>query len=149
MKLITPLRNPNEYWVQNCRSIYLNNSKIIKFSIGAAFNLSVKLILLVSIGFTGLSTEISYLITHILILFTSYFYHSNITFCAGMDLNNFSKFTANVLFLKIFDYTLFVIFINILIIHHIISLFLTSIVVFILRYFLLDKVVFIGGERDG
>lgn len=81
------------------------------YTAGCGFALVLKVIISGTINYFGISFRIAYLLTHSLLLFSSFFYHHCITFGRKFDgfrsaVNDFIDFTAAVITLKAVDYLL-------------------------------------------
>lgn len=84
--------------------------KIVKYTVGCSLALLIKIFLTnFLILSTTSSVEAAYLIVHIVLLFSSFAYHTKITFNSTVSGRLFGHFFRVVLILKLFDYLVFVI----------------------------------------
>jgi putative flippase GtrA len=116
--------------------------KYLKYSIGGGLNLVLKIILVGILDIFTIPAYFNYFITQITILFISYIYHSKITFTEKLNFSSFILFTKCVIGLKFVDYLLFNV--NVYIFHtdNIYAVIVSTLLVFILRYLLMDKYIF-------
>ena len=125
--------------------------KFIKYSIGGGVNLALKLGFVALFDIFAIPAYLNYLITQALILFISYFYHSKVTFDEKLDFNSFVMFTKCVIGLKIIDYLIFNVNVYIFHTENTYAVIISTLVIFVLRYLLIDKYVFNqgnGNEKD-
>ena len=122
--------------------------KYLKYSIGGGVNLALKLGFVALFDIFIIPAYINYFITQFIILFISYFYHSKVTFNEKMDFNSFIIFTKCVIGLKIIDYLLFNVNVYIFHTENIYAVIISTLVIFILRYLLMDKYVFNQGNEN-
>ncbi len=116
--------------------------KYLKYSIGGGLNLVLKIILVAILDIFTIPAYFNYFITQIIILFTSYIYHSKITFDEKMNLNSFILFTKCVIGLKFIDYLIFNVNVYVFHTENIYAVIISTLFVFILRYLLMDKYIF-------
>lgn len=88
-------------------------AEISKYALGCGCSLLLKIMVTAAFTLFAAPTWIGYLVAQVVVLFTSYSYHTYITFrqkTAGVKahLKNFSVFTGSVLLFKVIDYTLVV-----------------------------------------
>ncbi len=125
-----------------------NSIKIIKYSIGGGVNLVLKLGFVALFDVFVIPAYLNYLITQVIILFISYFFHSKVTFNEKMDFNSFVMFTKCVIGLKIIDYLIFNVNVYIFHTENIYAVIISTLAIFILRYLLIDKYVFNQGKDN-
>ena len=121
--------------------------KPIKFSFGAVLNFTAKVFFVSIIEYVFMiPLYLNYLITHVLILLTSYLYHSKVTFNVKISADQFVNFTKYVLLLKVADYLIFTSSVYLFQQFYIIAIFISTGVVFLLRFLVFDRCVFNKGE---
>jgi|GEM_PF-6506439 len=121
--------------------------KFTKYSIGGGVNLALKLGLVVIFDVFLIPAYLNYLLTQIIILIVSYLYHANITFNEKMDLNSFLIFTKCVIGLKLLDYLIFNVNVYIFKTENIYAVIISTLIIFIIRYLLMDRYVFNKGDE--
>lgn len=125
-----------------------NIYQFFRFSVGGLINICSK-ILLVSLFGLFVPPFINYLLTQIVILFFSYFYHSKITFRSPISRSHFIKFTQCVMGLKILDYMLFTASVYVFQQQNTHAVIIASVAVFFLRYLIMDKIAFKKRDNNG
>ena len=143
---------------------YFWKIRLVRFGGGAFINLTLKLILAFIFKSIGLALWLNYALVQIIILFVSYPYHSIVTFRKKINIDGFIKFILSVLAFKILDYLMVVIINNVetfkLYLYHIplwgnfiadyflyITIFLSTVIIFFLRYFVYKEGVFPEKKR--
>ena len=111
------------------------------------FFFSSSLVLLIKITFFSIlefrfNAEISYFLTHIIIVFISYFLHCKFTFKSNYSFESLIKFITSVFLFKFFDYLIFIILFNSLSIDSILLILIVSIIIFIFRFLLIKNIFF-------
>jgi putative flippase GtrA len=122
--------------------------KYIKYSIGGGVNLALKIGIVAVFDIFTIPAYLNYLITQVIILFSSYIYHSKVTFNEKMDFTSLFVFTKCVVGLKIVDYLLFNVNVYIFHAENIYAVIISTGVTFVLRYLLMDKYVFTQGNDN-
>jgi len=122
--------------------------RYIKYSIGGGVNLALKLGLVAVLDIFSIPAYLNYLITQIIILFVSYFYHANVTFNEKMNFDSFMVFTKCVIGLKILDYLIFNVNVYIFNTENIYAVIISTLVIFVIRYILMDKYIFNKGNDN-
>lgn len=125
----------------------LHYNKIYKlsvFSIGGIFNLGLKLALVYFFGFF-LPAYINYFITHLIIIVSSFLFHSKITFRQTISIQ---KFIKCVIILKIVDYGFFLAFVYIGAVSNMVSVIISTGISYILRFIIMDNFIFNGETKN-
>lgn len=124
--------------------------QLIKFSFGAILNFTAKIFFVSILGYVFIiPLYLNYLITHVLILFVSYFYHSKVTFNVKISTDQFVNFIKCVLVFKVVDYLVFTSSVYLFQQFYITAIFISTGVVFLLRFLVFDRYVFNRrGEDD-
>lgn len=87
--------------------------ELFAYAAGCGFSLGLKVLLAMLINYAGVVFSLAYLMTHGIILFTSFFYHHCITFrkkftTFSQACRDFADFAAMVILLNALDYILVV-----------------------------------------
>jgi putative flippase GtrA len=126
-----------------------NIYQFFRFSVGGLINICSKILLVSFFGLLLVPPFINYLLTHTVILFFSYFYHSKITFQSSISYNHFIKFTQCVMGIKVLDYMLFTASVYVFQQQNAHAVIIASVAVFFLRYLILDKFAFKKEDNNG
>ena len=122
---------------------FLNLFKFTKFLFGSITSVVSKIFwVLIFENALGLPPSISYFFVQIIILFTSYWYHTKITFVHEMSIKNFFNYTKVVLTFKLLDYFIFIASVYILELQSIISIFVSTVVILVIRYIAMDRYIY-------
>ena len=118
--------------------------KLILFGLGGILILTTKLILTYTLtDILGINIIISYLVTIIIATIIGFLYSYHITFKNKTEpLKKFTKYTASIGMFYAADYAIVLTLTKTLGIYHLISIIITTIIIFFLKFIIYDKLIF-------
>ena len=128
--------------IQTVRDLFKSHS-IVRMAFGSILFLSIKLVWVYFSELTAiLPAYISYALLHIVLFFISWVYHTIVTFEIKGDSNVFVKYIYVNMSFKLLDYLLFLLLTYVANSYPVLSVLISSVIVFLLRYLMYSKVVF-------
>ena len=121
---------------------FFKNKEFLYVFLGSFFFFTIKIFLIYVNDSLGLmAIEYAYLFCHILLFFISWFYHSLISFSKSRR-KSFVKFFETAWTLKILDYFFVILLSNFFFIIPIVSIIISSLTIFLVRFLFLKNYVF-------